>query len=384
MATALNAMESNLAALSSASEPDSYTKSQADAKFEAVDTQLAAKATKSDLTAHIAAVDTQLAAAANLALVDTTKMESELNTTRDELVDTKADLQLATDAVAELKTLFADFKASTDEKMNDLEAQLQERKRKRADQDAKNNIAATAATNDDNGETSVGDNTNINTNTDNDNETSASSAGMIAAITVPLLLVAVIVIGVLVHRNQKLSQNLAPRRGTKRRRASRARPPAQRNIPAFAAFDAAGDAAAIRMVPNASQPELHNVEIGAENSLYGGDSSTYVGVQASRSSADTYGGDSSTYHSASLAAVNALGGYAPIAGAQQTYAGSNNIDDDYDVPEGYPGDRVQQTHRLSGNSDMYEPVIVLQGTLPGDSEPLRGDSEPPRRQTSDV
>lgn len=169
MATALNAMESNLAALSSASEPDSYTKSQADAKFEAVDTQLAAKATKSDLTAHIAAVDTQLAAAANLALVDTTKMESELNTTRDELVDTKADLQLATDAVAELKTLFADFKASTDEKMNDLEAQLQERKRKRADQDAKNNIAATAATNDDNGETSVGDNTNINTNTDTEN-----------------------------------------------------------------------------------------------------------------------------------------------------------------------------------------------------------------------
>lgn len=188
MATALNAMESNLASLSSASEPDCYTKSQADAKFEAVDTQLAAKAT------------------------------------RDELAATKADLQLATDAVAELKTLFADFKASTDEKMNDLEAQLQERKRKRADQDAKNNIAATAATNDDNGETSVGDNTNTNTNTDNDNETSASSAGIIAAITVPLLLVAVIVIGMLVHRNQKLSQNHAPRQGTKRRRASRARP----------------------------------------------------------------------------------------------------------------------------------------------------------------
>lgn len=193
MAKALNAMESNLETLSSASEPDSYTKSQADAKFEAVDTQLEAKATKSDLTAHIAAVDTQF-----------------------------ADLQLATDAVAELKTLFADFKASTDEKMNDLEAQLQERKRKRADQDAKNNIAATAANNDDNGETSVGDNTN--TNTDNDNETSASSAGIIAAITVPLLLVAVIVIGVLVHRNQKLSQNQAPRGKTRPRRASRARP----------------------------------------------------------------------------------------------------------------------------------------------------------------
>lgn len=344
MATALNAMESN-------------------------------QATKSDLTAHIAAVDTQLAAAANLALVDTTKMESELNTTRDELVDTKADLQLATDAVAELKTLFADFKASTDEKMNDLEAQLQERKRKRADQDAKNNIGATAANNYDNGETSVGDNTNTDTNTDNDNETSASSAGIIAAIT--LLLVAVIVIGVLVHRNQKLSQNQAPRGGTEPQLASRARLPAQRNNPAFAAFDAAGDAAAIRMVPNASEPEMHNVEIGAENSLYGGDSSTYDGVQVSRSSAGIYGGDSSTYNSASLAAGNALGSYAPIAGAQQTYAGSNNIDDDYDMPEGYPGDRVQQTHRLSGNSNMYEePVIVLQGTLPGDSEPLPGDSEP--------
>lgn len=195
MAKALNAMESNLATLSSASEPDSYNKSQADAKFEAVDTQLAAKATKSDLTAHIAAVDTQF-----------------------------ADLQLATDAVAELKTLFADFKASTDEKMNDLEAQLQERKRKRADQEAKNNIAATAANNNDNGETSVGDNTNTNTNTDNDNETSASSAGIIAAITVPLLLVAVIVVGVLVYRNQKLSQNQAPRGKTRPRRASRARP----------------------------------------------------------------------------------------------------------------------------------------------------------------
>lgn len=155
MATALNAMESNLATLSSASEPDCYNKSQADAKFEAVDTQLAAKAT------------------------------------RDELAATKVDLKLATDAVAELKTLFAAFKASTDEKMKDLEAQLQERKRKRADQDAKNNIAATAANDDDNGgESNVGNGGDAGDN--GNQETNPGKAGWIIATCAGLGLVLVV------------------------------------------------------------------------------------------------------------------------------------------------------------------------------------------------
>ena len=202
-----------------------------------MESNLAAKATRADLTAAVNSQAEAAADAADLAQADKIDLESKLNTTKDELEvakgtinTTKHELELAKGTIEELKTLFTEFKTSTDEKMESLEAQLQLRARKREEQDAKNNIDPTAANNDDNSETRVVDNTTTNTNTntntdnDNDNETSASTAGKIAAITAPLLLIAVIVIGVLVHRNQKNSQNKAPRGRTRPRRASRARP----------------------------------------------------------------------------------------------------------------------------------------------------------------
>lgn len=324
MATALNAMESNLAALSSASEPDSYTKSQADAKFEAVDT-------------------------------DTTKMESELNTTRDELAATKADLQLATDAVAELKTLFADFKASTDEKMKDLEAQLQERKRKRADQDAKYNIAATTA-NDGGGESNVdngggaGDGqegpcpdqqdppecaamspsgcgtllaqTNVtavcpnlcsaNCNGGGDEPTSTSNVGMIAGIAASIfVLLACVGVAVVVQKKNKEAADAEQHRAIAQ---SRGGPTAAISNPAFD-----GSNEVVYLEPSSTQTKVYDDAAKAiEDSLYGG--------------------DSSTYDNASLAAGDNLG-YAAMGGAQQTYAGSTaDADDDYDMPDGDTGE----------------------------------------------
>merc|ERR1719272_2183872 len=127
---------------------------------------------------------------------------------------------------------------------------------------------------------------------------------MIVGILSPLLILIGIGVAVLVMRKKEQGRQRALTRSRPARTAAR-------NNPAFAA----DDDAAFYVEPTPLQPGAHNAARPVENSLYGG--------------------DSSTYDSASSAAGNNLG-YAAIAGAQQTYAGGN--DDDYDMPDGHTND----------------------------------------------
>merc|ERR1719272_2273332 len=147
---------------------------------------------------------------------------------------------------------------------------------------------------------------------------------MIVGILSPLLILIGIGVAVLVMQKKE--------RG-RQRALTRARPAriAARNNPAFTA----DDDAAFYLEPTPLQPGAHNAARLVQNSLYGGDSSTYGGVQGD---SGTYGGDSSTYDSSSSAAGNNLG-YAAINGAQQTYAGGN--DDGYGMLDGHTGDNQQ-------------------------------------------
>lgn len=165
------------------------------------------------------------------------------------------------------------------------------------------------------------DNCNDSENENDATEPAKSKVSMIVGIVAPLLILIGIGVAVLMLRKKEQGRQRALTRSRPARTAAR-------NNPAFTA----DDDAAFYLEPTPLQSGAHNAAQPVENSLYGGDSSTYSGVQGD---SGTYGGDSSTYDSASSAAGNNLG-YAAIDGAQQTYAGGN--DDDYDMPDGYTGD----------------------------------------------
>eukprot|EP00729_Bicosta_minor_P001469 gene1469-12923_t len=117
------------------------------------------------------------------------------------------------------------------------------------------------------------------------------------------------------------------------------------NNPAFTA----DDDAAFYLEPTPLQPGAHDAARLVENSFYGGDSSTYGGVQDS--SSGTYGGDSSTYDNAT---------------SEDGPAYAIPVDDGGDDGEGYAVPTSDHVSSGGGNAASY--AIPMAAGLPLDLE----------------
>lgn len=151
-----------------------------------------------------------------------------------------------------------------------------------------------------------------NCNGGGDAPTSTSNVGMIAGIAASIfVLLACVGVAVVVQKKKKEAADAEQHRAIAQ---SLGGPTAAISNPAFD-----GGNEVVYLEPSSTQTKVYDDAAKAiEESLYGG--------------------DSSTYDNASLAAGDNLG-YAAMDGAQQTYAGSTaDADDDYDMPDGYTGE----------------------------------------------
>lgn len=176
--------------LSVAAFDDAYTKGEVDAK-------VAEKVTASSVEAMVAAM---LAAALDPVLAELKETKAELQELQADANQTKAELEIAKRQCDTVVGDLSEFKKATTETLDEHSALLEVRARKLAAMDKKNNLAGNSKVPGDADDTISGSNPNGENAGD---DGGSRSPGTSAAIGVPTLLVAGVVIALLVVRHKQ-------------------------------------------------------------------------------------------------------------------------------------------------------------------------------------